>query len=390
MSKWLLNLLDHMSRRIALWCIVIAIQCLSDTLILSDYLLTILLEYVCLFFQVPPAGDFPIHECAVAIVGGEQDLGGKLALEFSELGYTVFTLHYTEPVDHSTPTSGVSSANLLYVWHRKKEESQHSSWGLVAPIALDTESGAQRRRASETIQAFCTKNSLHLVSLIVLAPDTTSTRWHNVISRDHKANTSDVPTPKRLADRELARTLVFSDTMARLIKESIVVVQDYIELLSEAAGRVIVVTPCSGRDTIDDSLTYSTDGVRQSIIRYLSPQLELYGIKTCIVSTGPTQGSDSTLYIHPFDFLHRVNGWAGLVQKSIYNSSDVYSAVKQLSQICSVPDTALSDIVQHIVSAKYPRQYYSVGIHPFLHYLSEITPEFLQQLVRSLGEIYHT
>lgn len=377
---------DHTRRRIALWCIVIALQCLSDVLILTDYLSTILLEYVCLFFQVPPTGDYTIHESAVVIVGGEQDLGGKLALQFSELGYTVFTLHSAEPVDQSTPTSGVSSANLLYVWHRKKEESKHSSWGIVAPIALDTESGAQRRRASETIQAFCIKNSLHLVSLIVLSPDTTTTRWHNLTTRGDKATLSEPPTAKRPADRELAQTLVFSDSVARLIKEPVVVVQDYIELLSEAAGRVIVVSSCSHRDPTDNSLAYSTLGVRQSIIQYLSDQLEPYGIKACMVTTGPTQSAESAFYLHPSQLLHRTTSLASLVQKAINNAPDLSSNVDHLLRMCYVPERALSDLLQDIVFSRYPRQSYSVGIHPFLHCLAETSPEFLRQTVKSLRE----
>ncbi|OBZ75431.1 hypothetical protein A0H81_04125 [Grifola frondosa] len=65
-------------------------------------------------------------------------------------------------------TSNISS--LLYEWHNKRKKSEHSPWGLVAPIVLDTGSASQRAHAFETVHAYCAAHALHLVSLIVSPP----------------------------------------------------------------------------------------------------------------------------------------------------------------------------------------------------------------------------
>lgn len=128
-------------------------------------------------------------------------------------------------------------SKLLYVWHKKKEQSAHTSWGLVAPISLDTESGAQRAHASETIHAYCVNHSLNLVSLIILPPpspacDDTSNRRY----MDGTINT--------VSEGSLAPTM-WGRNVGHSVMEPILVVEDYIDLLSKTSGRVVMLSACS-------------------------------------------------------------------------------------------------------------------------------------------------
>ncbi|KAJ3492339.1 hypothetical protein NLI96_g55 [Meripilus lineatus] len=123
---------------------------LTRFLVLSEMFATKLFEYVSRATNAPSSGVFPASESAVAIIGEDDvtetvdertvELGCSLALGFSEAGYTVFTLYRMKSQGDIQGTSSAPSANLLYVWHKKKERSGHPAWGLVAPIVLDTQS----------------------------------------------------------------------------------------------------------------------------------------------------------------------------------------------------------------------------------------------------------
>lgn len=126
---------------------------------------------------------------------------------------------------------------LLYVWHRRKERSTHSSWGLVAPISLDTQSGAQRAHASETIHAYCVNHSLNLVSLIILPPQSPGchdSEWRPPITDD---------TINARPGDGLALTM-WGRNVGHSMMEPVLVVEDYIDLLSKTAGRVIMLSAC--------------------------------------------------------------------------------------------------------------------------------------------------
>lgn len=133
-------------------------------------------------------------------------------------------------------------SKLLYVWHKKKENSGHSGWGLVAPIALDTQSGAQRTRASETIHAYCENHSLHLVSLVVLSPHPETSAWNEATS--YRDQSPEIIASKRRSDRDLTEALMWGDIVSQSIKGPLLLVQDYVEMLTEASGRVIVISTC--------------------------------------------------------------------------------------------------------------------------------------------------
>ncbi len=114
----------------------------------------------------------------------------------------------------------------------------HGPWGLVAPIALDTESGAQRAHASETIHAYCTDHSLNLVSLIILPPcypvaDKSATNHTHMDEEITAVQTASLAFATR------------SRTMAHIMMEPILVVEDYVDLLMKSYGRVIMLSSCA-------------------------------------------------------------------------------------------------------------------------------------------------
>ena len=150
------------------------------------------------------------------------DIGRPAAFSFSQLGYTVFVLCPDKPpapLVHADAGANVSSssvsaqiafmparplnpslrhnrcspcgtlllgvaqrttvpcapphAQLIQEWHQRIKRSPGSPgapWGLVAPIVLDMSSRAQRTRAFETVDAYCSTHHLRLVAALVLPP----------------------------------------------------------------------------------------------------------------------------------------------------------------------------------------------------------------------------
>ena len=120
---------------------------------------------------------------------------------------------------------------LLYAWHKKKERSTHMSWGTLVPISFDTKSEAQRAHAFETVHAYCVKHSLNMAALIVLWPPSPVKR--NDSSYNRKSDIS-----IKLDHRDsISSSWECAD--AHFLMESILVIQDYVNMLAKAAGRVI-------------------------------------------------------------------------------------------------------------------------------------------------------
>ena len=103
---------------------------------------------------------------------------------------------------------------------------------------MDTESGAQRAHASETIHAYCMDHSLNLVSLIILPPchpgTDESASKHTRVEEEITA----VPTACLALGTRSRR-------MAHAMMEPILVVEDYVDLLTKTAGRVIMLSTCA-------------------------------------------------------------------------------------------------------------------------------------------------
>lgn len=191
------------------------------------------------------------------------ELGHTLTLSLSEAGYTVFALYQAhlsvseeagKAETSSTPSAKVRPnvactlrvnryyLKLLYVWHKKKESSCQTAWGLVAPIVLDDQSSAQRTRAAETIHAYCENHSLYLTTLVIFSPHTKAPPCREATSS--RDQLPEITTYKRRSDRDLAEALMWGDIVSQSIKEPILLVQDYVEMLTGASGRVIVISTC--------------------------------------------------------------------------------------------------------------------------------------------------
>lgn len=206
-------------------------------------------------------------------------VGRNAALSFSELGYTVFALcpnrqeesgpHLTSGRSRDVASvrsvlcirpflgSGLShrrkprsspKKKLLYIWHNRKERSRSIPWGMVAPMPLNLWSRSQREAVHETVHAHCTNHDLHLVALII-SPTSNPLRGTSPPFKFENASDSterpDVP-PGIHADEDAWRISVVDE-----VTEPVIMACDYRTLLSEASGRVIILSNfterrCSG------------------------------------------------------------------------------------------------------------------------------------------------
>lgn len=101
-------------------------------------------------------------------------------------------------------------------------------------MSLDVWSASQRNRVRETIQAFCSEYDLHLVSLILCGtPGATQQSADFLLAHS-------VPVGKCEA---------VCGASFRAIAEPIIMAEDYKKMLTEASGRILVVS-CCGQGTV--------------------------------------------------------------------------------------------------------------------------------------------
>ena len=274
------------------------------------------------------------------------DIGRHIALDLSELGYTVFVLcpdryhgdlqTLTSSTRDASNVSSVreiriallalvpamlnaSNQRLIQDWHQRIKRSGHSPspWGLVAPIVLDMTSSTQRIRAVETVEAYCATHSLHLVAVIVQpAPGFTST-WEPPFPRSPRLTPIPPPTPihtdvthtsTHLASkpgREGLDVTAWGGVVSQCLVQPISIVQDYMDLLAAATGRVVLLHAC-GQPSVTANcmgalhLTYPSptagdqvwsSSLHKDIIlsaaRYLRQELDTLSIKVSTVFIGP-------------------------------------------------------------------------------------------------------
>ncbi|KAH9951958.1 hypothetical protein B0H21DRAFT_715043 [Amylocystis lapponica] len=268
--KFALSVLSNASaslrRLITVYCVAIALfialSCLNAILTCSEIASAALFELCSNVLAVRPCGIYRPQESAIAVVGGEADMGRQIALHFSELGYTVFALCRTQAEETSSDVPGTRKASnvssqLLYEWHFKRKRSQRSaSWGLIAPIILETGSEAQREHAFETVHAYCTAHSLHLVATIIS------------------------PSNAPLGQTTLMDILNWGDVAERSLKEPIHVAQGCVDMLSSSSGRMILVSGCKSPSQIE--------GAFSSVARCSEDVLVSLGIRLSSVIVGPS------------------------------------------------------------------------------------------------------
>lgn len=110
--------------------------------------------------------------------------------------------------------------------------------GIVVPISLDSRIHTQRMHVYETVRAYCASHSLRLVAMIASPPGSCENpgslaQQPIVQGRLHKTNTA-----FDLLDENL------SDMVAREITEPLLLVRDYLTMLQEAQGRILIISPC--------------------------------------------------------------------------------------------------------------------------------------------------
>ena len=120
------------------------------------------------------------------------------------------------------------SPKLLYIWHNRKERSRSIPWGMLAPMPLNFWSRSQREAVHETVRAHCTNYDLHLVALLI------STFSTSPFENTHRS--ADL-SPKIHPDQDAWRISVVD-----AVTEPVIMASDYSTLLSEASGRVIILS----------------------------------------------------------------------------------------------------------------------------------------------------
>jgi hypothetical protein len=201
-------------------------------------------------------------------------VGRNAALSFSELGYTVFALcpnRQEESGPHLTsdrprevasvrsmhspsfswhwlisPMKNPARPKLLYIWHNRKERSRSIPWGMVAPMPLNLWSRSQREAVHETVHAHCTNYDLHLVALVI-SPTSNSLHPTSPPFENASNSTERLGAPPKIHAGEDAWRISVIDE----VTEPVIMACDYRALLSEASGRVIILSNfaerrCSG------------------------------------------------------------------------------------------------------------------------------------------------
>lgn len=119
-----------------------------------------------------------------------------------------------------------------------KDSKSRDSSGIVIPMSLDSKVSKQRIHAHETVRAYCTTHSLYLVAMIACPPapcDTPGSPEYPPVVQGRLYETN---TTLDLLDQNL------SNSVAREITEPLLLVQDYLSMLREAQGRILIISPC--------------------------------------------------------------------------------------------------------------------------------------------------
>ncbi|KAI0831496.1 hypothetical protein BC628DRAFT_1407942 [Trametes gibbosa] len=248
----LVSLLELCVRVLSALCVPLLLRCLAAWEGVAARAHALL----CRFSTLTPCQVYGPREGAVVIVGADDDVGRHLALDFSELGYTVFALCPDRPASDS-------SEALIQEWHKRIKRSGRAPWGLVAPIVLDVTSGTQRTHAAETVDAYCGTHNLHLVAVIVLH--------------------ASAPAPPKPLAGSAADVSAWADTVRQCLVDPISVVYDYSDLLAAASGRVVLLL------TSGDQLGRRSAHLRalESAAQYLRREFDLLGIRVATVSAVP-------------------------------------------------------------------------------------------------------
>ncbi|KAI0362319.1 hypothetical protein OH77DRAFT_1416564 [Trametes cingulata] len=304
-------------------------------------------ERVSRFFSLPPCHVYGPRESAIVIVGGDDDVGRHLALNFSELGCMVFALcpdkRATPPSETLQDASNVSS--LIQEWHQRIKRSGRSPWGLVAPIVLDMNSGTQRAHAVETVDAYCATHNLHLVAVIVLP--------------------TSAPTPPKPLTSGPTGVSAWAEIVRRCLVDPISAVHGYSSLLAAASGRVVLLL-ASGDQVGRNSAHLSA---LESAARFLRREMGPLGIRVSTVSTGPFAN-----FPIAENFASSERGGA--------DDPSVGSIIGEALRHFFLRYEDLWCTLYDIVRSRYPKERYVIGLHAALENMHQALPAALRLCLR--------
>lgn len=303
---------------------------------------------------VPPRSSFPTEKCAVLILGAQEGVGRNAALQFSELGYTVFALcpNRQDDAGHLVSSGGSRGvASLLYIWHNRKERSRSIPWGLVAPMQLNMWSQSQRQAVHDTVLAHCNAYDLRLVALIISHDSKPHPRTGpSFMDALDATGRADGPHESDL-DEDAWRNAVLNE-----VTEPVLMAYDYRVLLAEASGRIIILSNFANSTPL--ALLSLTS--RTATAESLANMLEFEGIRVSSIYFGPlAEGSmtrspdghgDKRRFFHSFD-------WQGS-----FNAS-----AQRISRKLIVQDNLLLTVLRRVVESRHPKFVYTVGLYPILH-----------------------
>ncbi|TFK91231.1 hypothetical protein K466DRAFT_542051 [Polyporus arcularius HHB13444] len=324
-------------------------------------------ERLCQLFGLSPSAVRGPRQSAIVIVGGDDDIGRHIALDFSELGYTVFVLcpdrHRDPQTLASSSTSDASnvSSRLVQDWHQRIKRSGRSSspWGLVAPIVLDMTSSAQRVRAVETVDAYCSTHSLHLVAVIVQpAPGFITSK----------------------PSREGLDVTAWGNVVSYCLVQPMSLVQDYVGLLAAATGRVVLLH-ASGHQPWSSSLH---KGLILSAAQYLRQELDPQSIKVSTISVGPFAPSFKSPELTHYEAGPAAPlGWS---ERGFM--SNVRNTIEGVLLHFLVSPEDLRRSLLDVLRSRYPKERYVVGLHASLQAAHDSLPTVVHLCLRSITRLF--
>jgi len=241
---------------------------------------------------------------------------------------------------------------------------------------VDVSSQADRLRAYETIKAYCSDHLLHLVALILFPPEYESPS--EPISPKSATIFQELSTSCKFISLNQLKDVIWHNTVFREITELVLITQEYIRLLRNSGGRIIVISGCS-KSRILSGFGFNSllDDTRRSIAHTLSCELYPLGIRVASVVSGPvtkpTQRvlDDRGAHVKRAD-LHRTVGTnysrPGLLEKIL--------------QMLVVREEDLIMAIQRIANSRYPKVDYYVGLYPFILSALRFVPSSIFVLVQ--------
>ncbi|KAI0065487.1 hypothetical protein BV25DRAFT_1821905, partial [Artomyces pyxidatus] len=366
------------------YAVCLCLDWIASPLALFEYLSEVVFAACCEGCSVQPCGTSRPDGSAILILGAQEGLGRSAALRFSELGYTVFALcPNRQSTDPSPSKVSPDVSSLLYIWHNRKERARSLPWGLIAPMSLDVWSRNQRARVHETIEAFCRDHTLQLVALVIChAPEDIKSSSHHVMQGLLFEPHIDQTTDECVDPEDTWRGIILSG-----LTEPLLMIYDYLKMLREASGRVIIVSSSSGEG---GNLDFPLQDARVSVANNLNDVLQPLGVRVSSVVTGPM-----TPYTCDTDA--RRSDEDGHSRGHCYNSSNdhdlermlkgvkmLQDAVRRMSLHLIVNEAAVLSVLQRVIESRHPKFVYTIGSQPILRSLYRMVPMFFRMRVKGV------